>query len=65
MTEAKPEIQQIAGEPLSTERSLTVFERADLLASGLTREQAADMTPDALAELADYSVATSNLFLGS
>lgn len=51
--------------PIGLERPLTIYEEADMLTMGLDREKIADMTPEALRVLADFSVDRSNIFLGS
>lgn len=52
-------------QPPVTEQTLDVFRQTDILAAGLTPEQAEDIPDDVLAELADYSVATSSNFIGA
>jgi hypothetical protein len=47
------------------DRSLSVFEEADMLICGLSREQIANMTPEALEQMADHVVETSWILLGS
>lgn len=54
--------KEFAGQPIGTKRLLTIFEDGDLGLSGLSREEAASMTPAELAELAD---ANSGELLGS
>jgi hypothetical protein len=47
------------------DRPLSVFEKADMLICGLTREQIANMTPESLEQLSDHVVETSYILLGS
>lgn len=55
---------KFAGLPIGN-RLLSVEEEANMLAAGLSREKIADMTPEALQNLADATVAQSDIFLGS
>jgi hypothetical protein len=44
---------------------LTIFEVADMAATGLGRDEVAALTPQQLRELADAAVENSDLFIGS
>ncbi len=59
------EAAKFAGLPIGPGRPLSVFEEADMLACGLPRKKIADMTPEALEELADFTVDQSKIFVGS
>jgi hypothetical protein len=59
------EAAKFADLPIGLQRPLTLYEEADMLAAGLDRKRIADMTPEALQNLADLIVAQSEIFLGS
>jgi hypothetical protein len=59
------EAAKFADVPIGLNRPLTLYEEADMLAAGLCREKIADMTPEALRDLADLTVDQSEIFLGS
>lgn len=58
------EAAKLAGLPIGS-RLLSVEEESNMLAAGKEREMIADMTPEALRDLADFTVDQSNIFLGS
>ena len=59
------EAAKFADLPIGLKRPLSVSEEANMLAAGLNREKIADMTPEALRNIADLTVCQSTIFLGS
>ena len=59
------EAEKFAGRRIGPNRRLSVFEEADMLATGLPRKAIAGMMPEALEKLADLTVSQSDIFLGS
>lgn len=56
---------EFLGMPIGTQRLLSKFEAANLDILGLTREEAAELTPEALEERANAIAQSSDLFIGS
>lgn len=56
---------EFLGMPIGTERLLSKFESANLDILGLSREEAAELTPEALEEQANALAQSSDLFIGA
>lgn len=54
-----------ADQPIGLDRLLSMEEEADMLAAGLDRERIANMNPETLKTIADFTVGLSEIFVGS